>query len=225
MPRAASLAVEACLGVAALVAFVALLAGSARAGRAARRAACWGAAAALVAALATITSDAVWFFEALRVDASTQAMKAVVAAGLLLSMLRRERAGFAQSSAVGPFFALVCAAALALAASAGDLLVLWIALEIGSAALLIAVAAGGSWSTREALVRRLVSSWLPTSLVLLLGTVLLAAIAGATRFADLETLLPDLRREPVVVTGMVLIVGAIFARAVRFVAILAGSPV
>jgi hypothetical protein len=60
--------------------------------------------------------------------------------------------------------------------------------------------------------------------VLLLGTVLLAAIAGATRLADLETLLPDLRREPVVVTGMVLIVGAIFARAVRFVAILAGSP-
>ena len=222
--RALSLAVEFCLLAANLVAFGALLAPGSRAGRVAFRAMVWGAVAALLASLATMVLrlDVVWLMDAWRVDAMSQAVKAVIMAGLLGSVLvtRQDSDEWHDARAVGPFFRLACASALAAAASAGDLIVLWIALDLGTAALVISVAVGGRWSAREMVVRRLVQSWLPSSVLMLLGVILLAAVAGATRFVDLEAILPGLRDSPVVQLGLLLVLGSIVIRAVRCVALL-----
>jgi formate hydrogenlyase subunit 3/multisubunit Na+/H+ antiporter MnhD subunit len=222
--RALSLAVEFCLLAASLVAFGALLVPGSRAGRVAFRAMVWGAAAALLASLATIVLglDVVWLMDAWRVDVTSQAVKAVITAGLLGSVLatRQDSDEWHHVRAVGPFFRLACATALAAAASAGDLLVLWLTLDLGTAALVMAVAVGGGWSARERVVRRLVQSWLPSSVLLLLGVILLGAVAGTTRFVDLEAILPELRASPVVQLGLALVLGSIVIRALRCVALL-----
>jgi len=222
--RALSLSVEWCLLVADLVAFGALLVPGGRAGRVAFRAMVWGASTALMAALATavLRIDQVWLMDAWRVTVTTQLVKAVIMAGLLGSVLatREDSDEWHNVRAVGPFFRLMCATALAAAASAGDLVVLWLALDLGTAALVLAVAVGGRWSAREKAVRRIVQSWLPSSALMLLGVVLLAAAAGASRFVDLEGIVPALRDRPVVLFGLLLIVGSLAVRALRCVAVL-----
>lgn len=224
MTRALSLAVEMCLATALLVAFGALLTAGSRAGRVAFQAMVWGAALALALALGTMAMrlDEVWLMDAWHVDVMTQGVKAVIMAGLLLSIVttRQDSGEWRNVRAVGPFFRLFCAAALVAAASAADLVVLWITLDIGTAALVLSVALGGRWSTRERVVRRLVQSWLPSSVVLLLGVILLAAFAGATRYVDLEGILPELRGSPVVMLGLTLVIGSILVRALRCVALL-----
>ena len=73
---------------------------------------------------------------------------------------------------------------------------------------------------REKVVSRLVQSWLPSSVLMLLGVILLAAVAGATRFVDLEAILPGLRDSPVVQLGLLLVLRSMLVRAVRCVALL-----
>lgn len=224
MTRALSLSVELCLLVALLVAFGALLAPGSRAGRVAFRAMVWGAAAALLASVGTLVLrlDVVWLMDAWRVDLTTQVVKAVIMAGLLGSVLatRQDSDEWHNVRAVGPFFRLACALALTAVASAGDLIVLWLALDIATAALVLSVAVGGRWSAREKLVRRMVQSWLPASALMLLGVILLAAVSGATRLVDLEAVIPEMRRSPVVLLGVVLVLGSILVRAVRLVALM-----
>lgn len=224
MTRLLSVSVELCLLAAGLVAFGALLAPGSGAGRVAFRAMVGGAAAALLTSLATMALrlDVVWLMDAWRVDTTTQAVKAVIAAGLLASVLatRQDSDEWHLVRAVGPFFRLAAAGAMTAAASAGDLIVLWLALDIATAALLLAVAVGGRWSAREKSVRRMVQVWLPSSVLMLLGVILLTAVSGATRLVDLEAVLPELRRSPVVVLGVALVLGSIVGRAVRFVALL-----
>lgn len=222
IPREASLAVEACLALAAGVAFFAMLIGGPRAGPLARRAMLVGAIAAFIAALLTLTSDAVWFFESLRVDLVTQLLKALIALGLAVLAVRRPAADIAPR-AVLPFFIIIAAFGLCLAAGAGDLLVLWIALDIASAAIVLAVATGGSAERSAGEVRRLLAAWLPWSLVMLLGIVMTAAIAGTTRLTDLETIMPTLRTLPVALTGVALICLSVLIRGARYVAVLLGG--
>lgn len=217
--REASLVVEACLVLAAGVAFVAMLMGGPRAGPLARRAMLIGSVAAFIAALLTLASDAVWFFEALRVDLFTQVLKALIALGLIVLAARRPAPDVAPR-AVLPFFVLVAALGLCLAAGAGDLLVLWIALDIASAAIVLAVATGGSAERSAGEVRRLLAAWLPWSLVMLLGIILTAAIAGTTRLTDLETIMPTLHALPIAVTGVALICLSIVLRGARYVSVL-----
>ncbi len=222
IPREGSLAVEACLVLAMGVAFVAMLMGGPKAGPLARRALLGGSVAAFVAALLTLTTDAVWFFEALRVDLMTQMLKALVAAGVFALAARRPAPDIAPR-AVLPFFILVAALGLCLAVGAGDLLVLWIALDIASAAIVLAVATGGSAERNAGEVRRLLASWLPWSLVMLLGIVMTAAIAGTTRLTDLETIMPSLHALPIAVAGVALICLSIVIRGARYVAVLLGG--
>ena len=219
IPREASLAVEACLVLAAGMAFVAMLMGGPRAGPLARRAMLIGGVAAVVAALLTLTSDAVWFFEALRVDLVTQSLKGLIALGVVVLAARRPAPDIAPR-AVLPFFVLVAAFGLCIAAGAGDLLVLWIALDIASAAIVLAVATGGSAERSAGEVRRLLAAWLPWSLVMLLGIIMTAAIAGTTRLTELETIMPTLHALPIAVTGVALICLSIVLRGARYVSVL-----
>jgi hypothetical protein len=69
-------------------------------------------------------------------------------------------------------------------------------------------------------VRGMVQAWLPSSVTMLLGVILLAAVSGATRFVDLEGVIPEMRRSPVVLLGVVLVLGSILVRALRCVALL-----
>jgi NADH-quinone oxidoreductase subunit N len=217
IPREASLAVELCLGAAAAASFAAMLMRSPRAGTIAWRAMLLGGIAAAIAAVLTFRIDAVWFFEALRVDTMTQALKGLIAVGVVVTAARRPSA---DPRAVVPFFALVAALGLSLAAGAGDLVVLWIALDIASAALVLAVATGGRAQERAVEVRRLLGAWLPMSLLMLLGIIMTAGIAGSTRLTDLETILPSMRGVPVALVGVVLIALSIVIRGARYVAVL-----
>ena len=219
MPRVMSLSVELALGLATAAAFAGVIAGGPRAARWSRIVTLAGAAAAFVAAVVTLGADAVWFFEALRMSAFTQALKGGIAAALLASVLRpRPGDAFARARTVDPFFRLVVAMALSVAASAGDIVVLWIALDIASLAGIIAVATAGGWSASEAAVRAMVRTWLPSSLACALGVIVVGGIAGATRFTDLEVAIPELRGEPALLLGLALIGGSIVARAARFAA-------
>lgn len=219
MPRAASLSVELALGIATAVAFAGVIAGGPRAARLSRIVTLAGAAAAFVAAVATLGSDAVWFFEALRVNAFTQALKGGIAAALLLSVLRpRPGDAFARARTVDRFFRLIVAMALTVAAGAGDIVVLWIALDIASLAAIVAVATAGGWSASEAAVRAMVRTWLPSSLACALGVILVAGVAGATHYTDLEAAIPELGGEPALLLGLALIGGSIVTRAARFAA-------
>jgi len=227
--RAANLAVELCLAGANAVAFVALLVHGSRAGRVAWRAMVWGVWAALAAAIGTMAlrPDDQWLFDAWRVTTATQALKALALLGLLLSLAatRRDTEEWSLARAVGPFFRLACVTGLDVAISAADLVVLWLALELTTIALLLAVAVGGRWAGRYAMVHRLVAVWLPTSLLLLCGIILLAAAGGTTRYVGLETTLPTFHGAAVVTVGIALIAAAVLARAGRAVRLLLARDV
>lgn len=222
--RGLALSVEVVVGVANVVAFGALLAHGSRAGRIAWRAMTWGGAAALVAALATLLmrTDDAWLMDAWRTEPGPQLVKALIVLGLLVSaeITRRYGDEWSTSRAAEPFFRLVCVAGLVAAASAADLLLLWIALDIATAALVLMVASVGRWSTREKTVRRMLAVWLPSSLVMLLGVILLAATGGSTRYEVLANTLPGLRDSLAVMLGMLLVTGSILARSLRLVALL-----
>jgi NADH:ubiquinone oxidoreductase subunit 2 (subunit N) len=219
MPRALTLGVEAALALSTGAAFAGLLSGGPRAARLSRLVTITGAALALLLALLTTGSDTVWLFEALRVNALTQSIKAVVALALLLSVLRpRPGDAYARSRTVDPFFRLVAATALCVAASAGDLLVLWIALDIASLAAIVAVATAGGWNASGPAVRSMLRAWLPASLATALGAILLGALAGATRFTDIGTAWHEISAEPVLFIGIALMVVGIAARVIRFAA-------
>ncbi|HEY2805254.1 MAG TPA: hypothetical protein VGI92_05285 [Gemmatimonadales bacterium] len=219
VPREASLAVEACLALAAIAAFSGMVIGGPRSGRNAHRAVLIGGIAALVAALLTWRIDAIWFFEAFRVDRVTQSLKALICIGLIVFAIRPGTTDV-RGRAVPSFFAIVCALGLVLSAGAGDLIILWIVLDIASAALVLSVATGGSAEARGAEVRRLIGAWLPMSLIMLVGIIITAAIGGATRLTDLETALPGLRENPAALTGVALIAVSILLRGARCVAVL-----
>ena len=221
--RYLSLAPELCLAVANLVGFVALLVQGARAGRVAHRALAWGSAAALLAALATLIAgtDATWLMEAWRSDFRAQLFKAGILAGALVSV-RVSRGGedWRAERATGPVFRLACVTGLVAVAGAGDLLVLWLACDLATAALVLEIATAGRWSRREKLVRRMVAAWLPASLVMLFGFIMLSGIGGSTRLADLELVLPAYRAEPAVLAGLALAALSVLVRAVRLATLL-----
>ncbi len=179
---------ELALAPALLVAFAAVLWGGPNAGRAARTAWLAGAAAALAAALRTHAAADDFLFGAYRVDAFTQFAKALVVAGSLVAAFagRAEDAAFGAARATGPFLRLAAPTSLVAAASAADLVVLWLLVELATVAHLIAAATEGRWATHAHAVRRLVAAWLPTAAVFALGVVMVGARHGTTRFAELE---------------------------------------
>jgi len=221
--RYLSLSGEMVLAAANMVAFVALLLPGGRGGRAAHRALTWGAAAALLAVLATLVLklDAVWLMEAWRAEPAAQAFKAVILAGALVSVREsRHSEDWRVERATGPVFRLVCVSGLVVAAGAGDLLVLWLAIDVATAALVLEIATAGRWSRRERLVRRMMTAWLPSSLVMLLGIIVLAGLGGSTRLVDLELVLPALRGEPAVAVAIALVAVSVLVRTARLVALL-----
>lgn len=219
--RALSLSVEACLAASNLVMYGALLSQGARAGRIAHATLKIGAWAALAAAVLTLIlrTDAMWLMDGWRADQAAQFVKAAIVAGLLVSVRISERNSkdWPESRVTGPLFRLACASGLIAATSAGDLLVSWIALDIASAAMILEVATAGRWSQRELAVRRMVSTWLPTSLLLLLAVILLAGMGGTTRYVNLEVTLPEYAASPAVIAGVVLAAGSILVRVLRLV--------
>jgi len=225
--RFLSLAAEIPLVVANAVAFGALLVQGARAGRVAHRALTWGAAVALAGVLLTLVLqlDAVWLMEAWRVEPPAQVFKALILAGTLASVKvsRDSSQDWHAERATGPLFRLVCASGLVGAAGAGDLLVLWLSLDVATAALVLEVATAGRWSQREKVVRRMITTWLPASLVMLLGIIVLAALSGSTRLYLLERALPELRGAPAVTAAVLLMAGSALVRAARLVALLAAT--
>ena len=217
MPRVLSLGVELALAAATGGAFIGLLSGGPRAARLSRLVVLAGSTLALLAAVLTLGADESWFFDGIRISGASQAFKAVICAVLLLSVVRPRRGdAFARARTVDPFFRLIAAAALALAASAGDLLVLWLALDIASIAVIAAIATAGGWSARESVVRVLVVTWLPASLVTMLGAIMLAAAAGGTHFENVEAFAASGANRPVLWTGFALVTLATMARAARF---------
>jgi formate hydrogenlyase subunit 3/multisubunit Na+/H+ antiporter MnhD subunit len=138
---------------------------------------------------------------------------------LLVSVRISERTGrdWPEARVTGPLFRLACASGLIAATSSGDLLVSWIALDIATAAMILEVATAGRWSQRELAVRRMVSTWLPTSLLLLLAVILLAGMGGATRYVELEVTLPEYAASPAVIAGVALAAGSILVRVLRLV--------
>lgn len=214
--RALSLLPEACLGVAGSIVFAALVAAGSRAGRVAHRAALTGAALAVVSAILTLRADDQWLFAAYRVDLVSQIAKAAIGGGILMTALLGRRAGdpFSGARAVGPFFRLVAALALCVAASAADLLALWLAVETATAALLVVLAAEGRWSSVEKLVRRLVAGVLPSALLIGLGVVVMAGVAGSTRYEDLLGSLAIQYARPTFLVAATLAVWSLVARLV-----------
>jgi NADH:ubiquinone oxidoreductase subunit 2 (subunit N) len=194
-----------------------LLAGGPRAARVSRQVTLAASMAALLLALLTLGTDAIWFFEALRITLLSQVIKGLVAAVLLLGVMRpRPGDAFARSRTVDPFFRLVAATALCVAASAGDLIVLWLAVDTASLALIASVAAAGGWNTSGPAVRRMVGAWLPGSLLTALGAILVSALAGSTRFTDVGTAWHDIQGEPVLFIGIALMAAGIGVRVLRF---------
>ena len=223
MTRWLSLGPELCLAAANTLGFLALLVGGPRAGRLAHRALSWGVALALLAAIATLVAgnDAVWLMEAWRAEPRAQLFKALILAGALVSV-RVSHGGedWRPERVTGPLFRLGCVSGLIAVAGAGDVLVLWLACDVASAALVLEIATAGRWSRREKLVRRMVAAWLPASLVMLLGLVIVAGVAGSTRLVDLELALPGYRTEPAVLAGLALAIGSLLVRTARLAALL-----
>jgi NADH-quinone oxidoreductase subunit N len=202
-----AVAPELALAAALLVAFGAVLAAGERAGRVARGAWLGGAVAALIGAAATAGAADDFLFAAYRVDAFTQYAKGLVLAGAVLAALagRGETGAFGAARATAPFLRLAAVTTLVAAASAADLLLLWVLFELVAVAHVTALATEGRWSTNERAVRRLVAAWLPTSLVLGLGVMVTAARMETTRFVELEGAVPPL--------GVLLVLIALLARA------------
>lgn len=188
--RAAALLPELALLLALGLSFLALLGGTARAGRLARAAWAFGATAALVAAIATVGRADDFLFGAYRVDAFSQLIKAMVMCGALAAAYAARHEHDARVT--GPFLRLASVTALVAAASAADLVLLWILLELSTLAHVIVVASEGRRSDNERELRSLVAAWLPTSVVFALGAVIAGAEAETTRFAEIEGLLPAL---------------------------------
>ncbi len=198
---------ELVLAVALVLAFGAALRARAPAGRVARLAWVGGAAGSLAAAVAAHGVADDFLFAAYRVDPYTQFIKAVVSAGALVAALaaRGEGGAHVDARVTGPFLRLAALTTLIAAASAADLLILWVLLELVAVAHIAALATEGRWSVNAALVRRSVAGWLPTALVLGLGVVLTGAEAETLRLPDLEGIAPN--------PGIALVLLAILVRA------------
>jgi formate hydrogenlyase subunit 3/multisubunit Na+/H+ antiporter MnhD subunit len=201
--RATALLPEGALFSALALAFMAAVVGGPRAGRLAKAAWGGGAAVGLLAAVLTVGEADDFLFGAYRVDAFSQFVKALVLAGALAAV----HAGRTEHAArvTGPFLRLASVTALVAAASAADLLLLWLLCELATVAHIVVVGGEGRWSSNERAVRALVAAWLPTALVFALGTVIAAAAAETTRFAQIEGVFPA--------AGGLLILVALVARA------------
>jgi len=198
---------ELVLAVALALAFGAALLARGPAGLVSRAAWVGGAAGAFAAAVLTHGAADDFLFAAYRVDPYTQFVKAVVSAGSLIAAVaaRGEGGAFVGARVTGPFLRLAALTTLVAAASAADLLVLWILLELVAVAHVAALATEGRWSANAALVWRAVGGWLPTALVLGLGVVLTGAEAETLRLPDLEGIAPN--------PGVALVLLAILVRA------------
>lgn len=205
--RALALLPELVLAVAMVPAFAAVLSGGAHAGRLARGAWVAGAAGALAAAVASIAVADDFFFSAYRVDAFSQLVKALVLVGALAAAMRSraDDGAWGDARATGPLLRLLAVSTFVAAASAADLLLLWVLFEVAAVAHLVTVATEGRWSLHEGQVRRLVATWLPTAVIFALGCVMAGAEAETTRFDELEGALPS--------PGGLLVFVAVLARA------------
>jgi NADH-quinone oxidoreductase subunit N len=194
---------ELLLALALFVAYGVLVFAGERRGRTARRALVAGAVLALAACGVTLGQAEDFLFAGYRVDAFTQFAKAVVLLGLVAAVLLewRDEGRWADERGVAPFFLGAGALSLLVAVSAGDLVLLLLALEAASGALVLLVALGGRWAAHEQAVRRLVAQGAAATGLGALGVVLLAAFAGTTKLADLGTELAGTAHEPALLAG------------------------
>lgn len=214
MPRFVALAPEIVLGVGLAVSCVSLLRGGHRAGRMARLALLAAALGALVAALLTRNVVDEFLFLAYRIDAFSQYSKALVLGAVLLAAVAGGTKPPWHDERVGaPFFGMVAAAGAVAAASATDLVLLWLSLEAVGVAFVLTAAAEGEWSSRAAAIHDELMRWLAPSLLVMLGLVLVAALAGTTRFTDLADLAQDVQSEPAGAAGMLMVLAGLAWRA------------
>lgn len=214
MPRAVSLLPELVVVLGLAFAFGALLAGIPRAGRVARTALRVTALAGLLAAVLTRNMVDEYLFLAYRIDSFSQYAKALVFSAALLPLVAAP--GFSEHDDArfgAPFFSLVATAGAVAAASAADLLLLWLVLEAVGVAFVLTAAAEGEWRARERLMEGELVRWLVPSMLMMLGIVMVGALAGTTRFTDLTDLISDVQAEPAGSAGMLMVLAALGWRA------------
>ncbi len=205
---------ELLLALALLVAYGVLVFAGERRGRTARRALVAGAVLALAASGATLGQAEDFLFASYHVDAFTQLAKGVVLLGLLAAALLEwhDEGRWADQRGVAPFFLAASALALLVAVSAGDLVLLLLALEAAAGAFVLLVALGGRWATHERAVRRLVAHGAAATGLGALGVALLAAFAGTTKLAELGTELAGAAGEPAALAGAAALLLAVVFR-------------
>lgn len=215
MSRFAVLLPELLLALALALMALAALAGGPRRGRWSRRFVTAGLLGSLGAAswtLATGASDD-FLFAAYRIDGFSQLAKALVAALVLLANLagRGDDGQWADARGDSPLFAGLTAMGLTMTASAADLVVLLLTLEVAGLAFVGHVAAGGRRAGAESPARRVLIPRLAATALMFTGVVLLAGIAGSTRFDDVGVVLRDPDAPVVWLAGVALLCSGLFA--------------
>jgi NADH-quinone oxidoreductase subunit N len=209
------LAPELALALAAAAIVALTLTGSPTRGRWARRLLALGLLIALGAASWSLGVGAAddFLFAAYRVDGFSQLGKALVAALGLVAMQagRADDGQWAAARADGALCAALTALGLTLAVSAADLLVLLLALELAGLAFVGHIAAGGRRAGVESPARRVLVPRLAATLLMFAGIVVLAGLAGSTRFDDVATLLAGPAVPGLWVAGVALAGAGLFA--------------
>jgi NADH-quinone oxidoreductase subunit N len=166
---------------------------------------------ALAAAVATLGVGDEFLYVAYRVDAFSQAAKAVVLAGMLLAVGVGGAAARPEPLAEDYFFLVAAALGLSAAASLADTLALFLALEIASAAM-VALAGLGSLADGHRGCGRLVRTSLAPSALGALGLALLTGATGATRLADVTAALAGDAPQPAALAGAALVLAGLLVR-------------
>jgi NADH-quinone oxidoreductase subunit N len=201
--RYAALLPEVVLGLTGLVVFAVLLGrGAARAARA-RLLTQLGAL--LMLAACVVTADAALdiFWLAYRVDAFSQVVKGAVALGLLLATFVVADGAGQREDARGElfFFLITSSGGLVVMASAVEAVALYLALEIASFSLIVLVPLReGFPGGREAALKFLFVG-LGSSVITLLGLVILVGLTGTTQLTQMALVFPRLAGEPALLFG------------------------
>ena len=208
MSRVVGLAPEVALVLTAIMLFVMMPGGSRRAPLVV---AVVGGIVALAAAVATLGVGDEFLYVAYRVDAFSQAVKAVVLAGMLVAAGVGGTATRPGPRAEELFFLVVAALGLAAAASLADTLALFLALEIASAAMM-ALAGLGIVAEGRRGWGRLVRTTLVPSALGALGLALLTGATGATRLTDVTAALAGDAAHPAALAGAALVLAGLLVR-------------
>jgi NADH-quinone oxidoreductase subunit N len=168
--------------------------------------------------LASVWSDGYLFIKAYRVDLFSQVFKVLLAVGLFLIITVCSEIPDIRQRNIRDFYLLLftCTLAMMLLVSADHLLAIYLSLELSSFSLyiLVAMRKEGNFGLESGIKYFLIGTF--ASAIMIFGMALIYSVTGSTYLTEIAGEIPAIINRPIVIFGLVLILGGFFFKLAVF---------